>query len=311
MSERPLASIIIPVFNQEFYVEQAICSVLAQSYPRIELLLIDDASTDRTAEILARFEDAPRVKIFRNENNLGFPRTCNLGYSLVKGDFLAIIAGDDTYEPRFLEKCIEELIEHPDAAFAYTRISLMDREGRKKPRMRDRIVHRHDFFGYEFDNIIRWINPIPHGASVVRKSCVEELGAYDPGLSAGHDWEFWIRLSRRYPSVFINEHLMNYRVHEGNITKKRASKGEREYHLLALLDRVYSMDDLSEELRRDKNEIYARAYLDIAEGYREVGEQKKMRLFLWRAVSLCKKPALYLPYRRLLASLFLPLSFFC
>jgi len=306
MTDRPLASVLIPVYNQEAYVAEAVRSVLEQSYSSLELLLLDDASTDRTAEIFSKFETEPRVRLYRNEKNLGFPRTCNLGYSLARGEFLAIIAGDDTYAPDFLEKCIGALLAYPAAGFVYTRISLMDQSGKKRPRKRDRICHQGDFYGREFDNIVRWLNPIPHGATVVRKRCVEELGAYDPELTAGHDWEFWLRLSKRYPSVFINEHLMNYRVHSENITNKRARMGEREKHLIAILDRVFAMEGISEELRRDKNEIYARAYLDVAEGYRKAGEPAKMRHFLFQALSLCKKPPLYLPYRRLLASSILP-----
>jgi len=306
MSSAPLVSVIIPVYNQVRYVEESIRSVLAQTYPEFELLIIDDASTDGTDKVIARFETDERVSIHRNEENLGCARSCNLGYALACGEYYGIIAGDDTYEPEFLTKCVSALESHPDAGFAYTRVNLMDEAGNRKPRVKDRIIHRENHYGAEFENIVRWLNPIPHGAALVRKKCADEVGHYDPELTAGYDWEFWIRLSRKFPAVFINEHLMNYRVHEANITKRRAGRGERERGFIRLLDEVFGMEDLPESLLREKDMIYARAYLDIAEGYRDIGEYDKMRRFAAKAFSLCKKPSLYLPYRRLMLSLLNP-----
>jgi glycosyltransferase involved in cell wall biosynthesis len=299
----PSVSVILPVYNQACYVEESILSVFAQSYTNFELLIIDDASTDGTNEIIAKFADDPRVSLYRNEQNLGCAKTFNHGYSLATGDYYCIIAGDDTYEPEYIKKTVSALAVYPNAGFVYTRVNLMDEKGIKRPRGRDRIKHQRDHYGDEFEDIVRWMNHIPHASILVRRECVEEAGFYDPDLTATFDWEFMVRLTKKFPVVFINEHLYNIRIHETNVTKSRVRKGEREVNFIRLLDRVYQMDDLPQSLIDEKEMIYARAYLDVAEGYREIKDYGNMRQFAFKALSHCKKPALYLPYRRLIIAM--------
>lgn len=302
MYTMPLVSVVIPVYNQAPYIEQTIQSVIAQTYSNYELIIVDDASTDGTDKIIAEFADDPKVSIYRNEKNLECARTRNLGYSKARGIYCSNLDSDDTLEQEYLEKCVDGLERHPDAAFVYTRVNKMDSKGGKKPRLRDRIPHRQNYYGSEFENIVKWLNHIPHASTLVRKSCAMDVGLYDPNLTAGYDWEFMMRLTKKYPALFINEHLYNLRIHRTNVTKNRIRKGEREGIFFDLLDRVYQMNELPERLLREKNMIYARAYLDIAEGYREIGDYGKMRRFFKQALRRCKNPGLYLPYRRLVLS---------
>jgi len=306
MSDTPLASIIIPVYNQAEYVAEAVRSALAQDWPNFEVLIIDDASTDNTPEVISAFAKDERISIFRNDRNLDCVRTFNRGISLSKGEYFGILAADDTWEPEFLEKCVNALERHHEAGFAYTRLNLIESQGRKRPRFKDRIVHRADHFGDEFSNIIRQLNPIPHHATVVRKVCLEEVGLYDEELTTTHDWDLWLRLSRKFPVVFINEYLANYRVHETNVSKLRSKTGDKANFIIRTLDRVFEMENLPDVLLGERNEIYAHAWLDIAEGYRLIGEYGQMRRCVRLAFSLCKNPRLFLPYRRLTLGLLNP-----
>ncbi|MEA2062937.1 MAG: glycosyltransferase [Gemmatimonadota bacterium] len=303
MSDQPLASIIIPVYNQAEFVSESLDSALAQSWSETEVIIVDDASTDGTSEMIARFADEENVSIYRNDRNRDCVYTFNRGISLAKGRYYGILAADDTWEPLFLEKCVTALEEHPEAGFAYTRVNLLDRQGKRRPRTADRIVHRQDRCGDEFINLVRWLNPVPHHATVVRKSCLEEVGPYNEELTTTHDWDLWLRLSRKFPVVFINEALSNYRVHEANVSRLRSRTGDKEKFILRVLDRVFGMEDLPEVLIEEQDEIYARAWLDIAEGYRLIGDFSQMRRCLARAFSLSRNPGLYLPYRSLILSL--------
>ncbi len=302
MPSYPLVSVVIPVYNQAPYIEQTIQSVFTQTYPNFELIIVDDASTDGTDKTIAEFADDPKVSIYRNEKNLECARTRNLGYSKARGIYCSNLDGDDTLEQEYLEKCVEVLESHPDAAFVYTRVNKMDSKGSKRPRRRDRIPHRQNYFGDEFENIVRWLNHIPHPSTVVRKSCAEKVGLYNADLTATYDWDFLMRLARKYPVAFINKHLYNYRIHQSNITKSRTRRGEREQAFFSMLDRIYRMNNLPKTLLNEKDMIYARACLDIAEGYREVGKYRKMRHFVRKALNLSKNPTLYFPYRRLILS---------
>ena len=109
MSNLPFASIIIPVYNQADYVGEAITSALAQRWPNFEVLIIDDASTDNTPEVIAAFENDARVSIYHNETNRDCVYTFNRGISLARGQYYGILAADDTWEPEFLEKCVNAL----------------------------------------------------------------------------------------------------------------------------------------------------------------------------------------------------------
>ena len=303
MSIIPSVSVIIPVYNQHAYVEQAINSVLNQSYSNYELIIIDDASTDKSLEIIRQYSDYPKISIHTNKTNQECVKTFNKGISLAKGQYFSILASDDTWEPTFLEKCLIELNKNPKAAFCYTRVNIMNSSGKKKPRIKDRIKHNDNYFGNEFENIVRWLNPIPHHATVVRKKMVEEIGVYDENLITTHDWDLWLRLSKKFPAVFINEYLANYRVHDSNITLKRSSSGIKEKFIITILDKLFNDPELSETLTKQKKEIYARAYLDIAEAYRQVGDKHQMRNAFMNALKNSIIPTLYIPYRRLLLSM--------
>ncbi len=306
MSQTPLTSIIIPVYNQAEFVLDALKSALSQTWPNFEIIVIDDASTDNSVQAVSPLLTNRLVSFHRNKTNKDCAYTFNRGIEIAEGDFVAILAADDTWEPTFIERCVRELQQHPEAAFSYTRINLLSARGDKKPRLSDRIKHKSTCCSDEYCNIVRWLNPIPHHATVVRKSCIEHVGPYNEELITTHDWDLWLRLSAIYPAVFINEHLSNYRVHGSNISKQRSRVGVKEKYIIQMLEKVFADKTLPDGLLEEKAKIYARAWLDIAEGYRVVGEKAKMRSSLRKALSLCKNPTLYINYRRLLLSLLHP-----
>ncbi|MBN2287889.1 MAG: glycosyltransferase [Candidatus Glassbacteria bacterium] len=308
MTDPPLVSVIIPVYNQAEYLADAVHSALAQSYPSLEVIIIDDASTDGSDRVIAGFSGDPRVAALRNAENLDCARTFNVGIREAKGTYYAILAADDSWEPGFLEALVAALEENPGAAFAYCRVNLMDPRGRKKPRRNDRIFYDRDFCGDQFEEIVRWINPIPHHATVVRKSCAEEAGLYDPELTTTHDWDLWLRLARKHPVAFVNRYLANYRVHQANVSMRRSREGDKERFIFSLLDRVFAREGLPGSLASEKCRIYARACLDVAEAYRVVRDYPAMRRLAGRALDYSRDPLLYLPYRRLLAALLNPLN---
>jgi len=304
MPSSPLVSIIIPVYNQEKFLEEAVQSALEQKYPDREIILIDDASTDNSSKALERFACYPRLAIFRNMENMDCAWSFNRGIELSSGKYFAILAADDSWEPDFIRCSVEALEKHPDAAFSYTRVNLMDEKGNKKPRTRDRIKHSEDYYGNDFINIVRWLNPIPHHATMVRRSCLNAVGPYNESLTTTHDWDLWLRLSNLYPVVFIDRRLSNYRMHAQNVTKKRSRLGLKEKFIIQVLENVYRMDNLPETLMLEKDDIFCRAWLDISEAYREIGNYERMRRSLIKALSSSKKLSNYLPYRRMLLSLF-------
>jgi glycosyltransferase involved in cell wall biosynthesis len=126
----PRVSVGLPVYNGERYLAQTIEAVLAQTFADFELIISDNASTDRTAEIAQRFAAKDkRIQYHRNEENIGAPRNYNRTFELSTGEYFKWIAADDSIAPEFLERCVAALDGTPDAVIAYTRGSGVDKDG--------------------------------------------------------------------------------------------------------------------------------------------------------------------------------------
>ncbi|MEM8874870.1 MAG: glycosyltransferase [Planctomycetota bacterium] len=127
----PLVTIALPVYNGERYVREAIDSILAQSFTNFELLISDNASTDSTPQIIADYARRdPRVRLHRNERNLGAAENFNLVVELARGDFFKWAAYDDVLAPDWLKVCVEALEREPDVMLVQTRTRVIDDEGR-------------------------------------------------------------------------------------------------------------------------------------------------------------------------------------
>ena len=127
-SAQPLVSVIMPCYNSEKYIAEAIRSVVAQTYSNWELLIFDDGSTDHTAEIALAFEaDDPRIFFYRNQYNLGVARTRNQGIEIARGEWIALIDSDDIWHQEKLQKQLEKA-QKTGAHIIYTSYTLFDSE---------------------------------------------------------------------------------------------------------------------------------------------------------------------------------------
>src|SRR5262245_21907442 len=120
MRGTPRVTVLIPVYNRVQYVAVAIESILAQHFTNFELLLIDDGSTDGSLEVLRSYTADPRVRLLRNESNLGIPRTRNKGVALARGEYVAMLDSDDYAYPTRLGRQVDFLDRHPDYALVGT-----------------------------------------------------------------------------------------------------------------------------------------------------------------------------------------------
>jgi glycosyltransferase involved in cell wall biosynthesis len=126
----PAVSICLPVYNGENYVAEAIESLLAQTFADLELVITDNASTDRTEEICRKFADAdPRVRYHRNERNVGGARNQEIAAQLSRGRYVRFSAHDDKIAPTHIEECVAVLEERPDVVIAFTRTIVIDEVG--------------------------------------------------------------------------------------------------------------------------------------------------------------------------------------
>jgi len=211
-----LVSIMMPAYNAAAFIEQAIQSVLAQTYADWELLVVNDGSTDATAEIAAQFHDA-RIRLFTKENG-GESSARNLALEHARGEFIAFLDADDAYEPRHLELTVGHLRAHPEREAVYTDGVHIDERGSRLASLQSR--RRGPFDGRIFEEIVRASDVFgPPGCVVLRHELVRSHRLrYDTRIVIGPDWDFFIRYSDHATFGYVDERTYLYRVHQTNIT---------------------------------------------------------------------------------------------
>lgn len=198
----PLVSIVLPTYKRAGVLPQAIRSVLGQTYPKWELIVVDDNSPDNTPEVVKSFSDA-RIRYVRNEPNLKLPRALNKGFSLARGDYLTWTSDDNLFADNAIEKMVARLqAGNCDFVYAdYYLFSEQDAEGRPLDIHHDRLP---DSVQLEKGNHI--------GACFMyTRRVFEEIGDYDPELFLVEDYDYFIRASQRFRFCHLPEALYYFR----------------------------------------------------------------------------------------------------
>jgi glycosyltransferase involved in cell wall biosynthesis len=197
----PKITVLMPVYNGERFLREAISSILLQTFQDFELLIIDDGSTDRSVEIIYSFDD-PRIRLYFNEKNLGISETLNKGIMLASAELIARMDADDISDPFRLEKQYNYMLEHPECALLSTWARAISEDGRFV-----RIEpYRGEYYYYNL-TFECWIY---HPTVMFRKAPVVEVGMYIMPFSEDYDL-FW-RLSTRFEIGNIAQPLVNYRL---------------------------------------------------------------------------------------------------
>jgi glycosyltransferase involved in cell wall biosynthesis len=207
----PRVSIVIPSYNHARFLEACIGSVQEQIFSDWEIILIDDGSTDRSIEIAAEIaRTESRLRVLRNEVNLGTYGTEAKGVELSSGEFIAILNSDDVWEPTKLAKQVEMLDEHPEVPLCYTLGWLVDDSG---------TVHEEDVHAdWPLEQIqdplpfLLWENRILASSVLFRR----EAATFDPSLRYSGDWVALLKSSVKSPLACIPERLSHWRQHDNN-----------------------------------------------------------------------------------------------
>ncbi len=207
----PLISVVIASYNYASYLPFAMGSALTQTYKNIEVIVVDDGSTDDTQQVMERYMTNPRVCYIR-QANAGQPKTKNRGIAKSRGEFVAFLDADDIWLPDKLERQML-LFEDPQVGVVYCRRTWMDSQGDIMPG-NERILRR----GFILDHIFI-DNFICFSSSVVRRSLLTEHGAFDENLPMGIDYDLWVRLAVRCKFDFVDAPLVKYRTGHANLSK--------------------------------------------------------------------------------------------
>jgi glycosyltransferase involved in cell wall biosynthesis len=217
----PLVSVIMSVHNGEQWLDEAIVSIIRQTYPNWEFIIIDDASNEATKERLLHYSIDSRIKIVRKETQQGLTKNLNTAIDLCKGHFIARMDADDISVHERLEKQLDYLVDHPEVAVVAGFIDIMDDTGRLTGIWPD--DRRADSWK-KIKARLPWKSCIAHPTVMFRKEVLQQY-RYNESQTHSQDWDLWMRLAADGKIIEkIKEPLLLYRVHYGSVTSKTIKK---------------------------------------------------------------------------------------
>lgn len=198
-------SVIIPAYNKARLTVETVESVLAQTYKNIEVIVVDDGSTDDTRKCLEPY--FTRIRYIYKKNS-GACSARNQGLRLSSAEYVGFLDCDDIYLPQKVEHCVKYLEEHPDCGFVHTAAYFIDGMGRIVSKYSHPQSRR---AGWVYRRLLNR-NFICNSTVIARRSCFGRAGVFDEKVFTPADWDMWLRLAKVYPLGYIDEPLTKYRV---------------------------------------------------------------------------------------------------
>ena len=214
MSTAPLVSVVIPSYNHAHFLGEAISSVLAQDYPRIEVVIVNDGSSDDTAQVAARFPEVRYVE----QANRGLAAARNAGLAVCTGELVVFLDADDRLLPGALEAGVRAMAAEPATGFAAGYSRFISRDGTALPTGQPQRATGED----PYVHLLRR-NRIRNPAMVMfRRDAVLRAGGFSAGIEACADYDLYLRISRAWPVAFHDQVVADYRKHGGNMSANSA-----------------------------------------------------------------------------------------
>lgn len=287
----PKVSVVIPTYNYADFIGEAIESILAQTYPVSEIIVVDDGSTDETEQVVARFGD--KISYIKKENG-GVCSARNTGIKNSTGDFVAFFDADDISYPTRIEKQLAKFAEDAETGLVHCGIREIDAQGNS---VQQNLEGKE---GWVADDMLL-LKPViigPGGTIMVKREAFQAVGVFDERLEIYEDWEFCYRVARKFKIGFVPEVLLDYHLH-GKNSHSNLKKMERS--LLIAFKKAF--DTKEESVLRLRRESYGNFYKVLAGSSFSAGNYRMFAKYLVK--SLWQKPGniqyyLKFPARRLL-----------
>jgi GT2 family glycosyltransferase len=222
MTAVPLVSVVMPVYNGEKYLHEAIESILTQTFRDFEFIVIDDGSTDGTSAILAQYQKMDRrIRVACNPENQGQPASLNKGCHLAKGKYIARMDADDVSLAERLERQVEYIEAHPEIGVLGTWIERIDEKGTRRERLR--MPTRPALIGWS----LVFGNCIAAPSVMIRRDLVERLGFFRSEARDAEDYDLWARAISVTRIVNLPQILVQYRSHEESVSSRHSESQEQ------------------------------------------------------------------------------------
>lgn len=226
MNEQPLVSIITPSFNQARYIEATIRSVLSQDYPNIEYIIVDGGSTDETVAIIQKYTlesdsllsvqkqasaiQSRSIAWWVSEKDKGQTDAINKGFARAKGQILAWLNSDDTYEPGAISAAVKYLQEHPEVGMVYGDCNYINEDGR--------VIGKFGSAQTDYRLLRQGYAHIPQQTMFFRADLWKQVGPLDPSFYFAMDYDLWTRLAARTVLQYVPQLWANFRLHTSGKT---------------------------------------------------------------------------------------------
>lgn len=225
MSQTPLVSVVIATYNMGLYLSDAVASVLGQTWDNLEIIVVDDGSTDDTAKRMQAFAGDPRVRYIPTENQ-GQPKAKNRGLKEAKGDFIAFCDADDLWSRQKLTVQLKQF-DNPKVGVVYSEVSYIDQEG---DTVQKAVPYERHSGRVTNELVIK--NFIPFGTAVIRRACLEKNGYFDENLPMGIDWDLWLRFSVDWEFQYVPDVTYIYRIWPGQMSNNYRGRYDNAFRIL-------------------------------------------------------------------------------
>jgi glycosyltransferase involved in cell wall biosynthesis len=258
---KPLVSAIIPNYNYARFVGEAVESALGQTYPNIEVIVVDDGSTDNSLEVLEQYRD--RIKIVEQENS-GVCVARNRGVAESKGEYIAFLDADDVWLPEKIEKQVKKFESEIDMGLVHVGVIDINASGEKLA------THLNGMEGDVAGELIMFERAVILGGGsgvMIPRRVFDDVGGFDESLSTSADWDLYFRIGFAFSVGFIRQPLLKYRLHSSNM---HSNIPRMESEMLSAYQKVFTEN--GPDGRFDKGKAYGNLFRVLAGSYFQAGQ---------------------------------------
>lgn len=269
-------SVCIPSYNYAHFIGATIQSALDQTYGDLEVVVVDNCSTDDTEKVVGAFA-SEQVRFYRNEQNIGFVRNLNRCLVHARGEYVIFPGADDLLYPECLAKQVAFMDAHPEAAFVFTGGYVIDKTGKPMSLALNRYAELTP--GPEaFKRLMASCNDILMPSVLVRRALLEKAGGFNEELDYSPDYEAWVKLCLFGDVGYLDEPLVGYRMHDGNLTLAFVGGGGQLKDLQRLVEAIFRRPEVQAQglasCRELADGMLARYVLDNVFFYRMKGGRR-------------------------------------